>query len=345
MKHKILMPLCICILFLISPVAADWEVTITATNQMHPVTFGYSETPHNDWIENPPVLNQVYLALENLYLREIKDTDLTWNLLVSIPQGIAESTLSWDAAAIPGTLTMSGGGFVIDMKSQSSLPLTTGSYTYTITASVGPTPTTVPPTTSPTTVPPTTVPPTTVPTTAPTTSPTTVPPTTAPPGPDFTLELYPGWNMISFPQPLVAGKNTASYLNAYVNPASHSMWRYNAQTGRYEQMLAESPLTPLEGYWLYSAGVTSVPLYFASGSTIAAKNLYYGWNMVGLAGTTSKTAEIMLGSITGSWDYIFGFNGQTQTYQDQVFPPGSSATITAGSGYWLYVHENCILSD
>ncbi len=339
MKHKILKPLCICILFLIFPVAADWEVTISATDQMHPVTFGYSETSHNDYITTPPVLTQVYLALENLYLREIKDKDLTWNLLVSIPEGIESSTLSWDATAVPGTLTMSGEGSVIDMKSQNSLSLATGSYTYTITASGGPTPTTVPPTTAPTTVPPTTVP-----TTAPTTSPTTAPPTTAPPGPDFTLELYPGWNMISFPQPLVAGKNTASYLNAYVNPASHSMWQYNAQTARYEQMLGNSPLTPLEGYWLYSAGVTSVPLYFASGSTIAAKNLYYGWNMVGLAGASSRTADIMLGSITGSWDYIFGFNSQTQTYQDQVFPPGTSATMTPGSGYWLYVHENCILS-
>gem|GEM_PF-1408677 len=315
MNRWILM--CICMLILVPVVTADWEVTISATNQLEPITIGYSTTPSNEYASQP-VMGKVIMWLDGLYSREIKASDLTWEFTVSVPDGM-DTTLTWDASLVPGSLSMTRTGSVIDMKSQSTLTQGSGAYTYTITASESPTPTV-------------------------TTLPTTVP-TTSPPGPDFNLELYPGWNMISFPEPLQTGKNTAVYLNAYVNPSSHSMWRYNAETDKYEQMLADSLLIPLDGYWLYSAGVATVPLYFDTGSLTADKQLYTGWNMIGCAGIASTTADIMLSSIFGSWDYIFGFDGVAQRYQNQIIPPGTGAIMTPGQGYWLYVHENCILTS
>ena len=168
---------------------------------------------------------------------------------------------------------------------------------------------------------------------------------------DNDLPLYPGWNFISVPKTLQDGNNTPLWLDQYVNPEAHSMWGYNGETASWVQMTAEDIIIPLDGYWLWNAEETTVPLTFKDmGQQLPpTKNLFTGWNAIGFTATIPATARDTLLSVQDAWVSAIGFDGLNQRYENGIINGGSgqfadTRLMNPGHGYWLYMDDNGVLS-
>jgi hypothetical protein len=117
----------------------EWNLTISATNQLEPVTFGIHPNatddydPEFDAFAQTPVQGKVILILDNIYAKEINREKMTWNLSIGVPTG-ETPTLSWNSSQIPADINLLLDG--TDMKSQSSLPLNEGAHSFVINGSV-----------------------------------------------------------------------------------------------------------------------------------------------------------------------------------------------------------------
>ncbi|MCW3131937.1 MAG: right-handed parallel beta-helix repeat-containing protein [Candidatus Methanospirare jalkutatii] len=116
-----------------------WNLTISATNQLEPVTFGIHPDATNSYDEydafaQTPVQGKVIMILDDIYATEINKDKLTWNLSVGVPAG-QNTTLTWDFSKIPADVSLSLDG--IDMKLQNSMELGEGSHSFVIRGSIG----------------------------------------------------------------------------------------------------------------------------------------------------------------------------------------------------------------
>ncbi|NMX22070.1 hypothetical protein C5S30_06495 [ANME-1 cluster archaeon GoMg4] len=116
----------------------EWNLTLSATNQLEPVTFGlHSNATDGDDSEYDaftqfPVQGKVILILDNIYAKEINRERMTWNLSVGVPTGEA-TTVTWNSSEIPSDINLTLDG--TDMKLQNSLPLGEGSHSFAISGS------------------------------------------------------------------------------------------------------------------------------------------------------------------------------------------------------------------
>ena len=116
----------------------EWNLTLSATNQLEPVTFGlHSNATDGDDLEYDayaqlPVQGKVILILDNIYAKEINRERMTWNLGVGVPTGEA-TNLTWNSSEIPSDINLTLDG--TDMKLQNSLPLGEGSHSFVISGS------------------------------------------------------------------------------------------------------------------------------------------------------------------------------------------------------------------
>ena len=163
-----------------------------------------------------------------------------------------------------------------------------------------------------------------------------------PPSPD-NLTLSPGWNFISVPRPLAAGNDTAMIF-AGVNTTGRSVLRYNTTIRDWTQLDKEDRIVPLEGFWVYSANPTTVPLNFSTDPLLppAERILSAGWNAVGTTGTAPATARDTLYSVNAQWTTLIGFNAGSQSFESGVVNGGSGAnadtrSVYPGRGYWLHM--------
>ena len=117
----------------------EWNLTISATNQLEPITFGIHPNATNgydgyDIFVQTPVQGKAILILDDIYATEINEDKLTWNLSVGIPTG-QTTTLTWDSSKIPTDVSLTLDG--TDMKSQNSMELGEGSHLFVISGSTG----------------------------------------------------------------------------------------------------------------------------------------------------------------------------------------------------------------
>jgi PKD repeat protein len=160
-----------------------------------------------------------------------------------------------------------------------------------------------------------------------------------------TIDLWPGWNFVSTPKALADSYNTASEVFGGVNTGGHSIYLYDASTGIWTQMMADTPVKPLDGIWIYSTTATQVTLHYKNDplATPPTKQMYTGWNAIGFSDTTSLPAKDTLLSVGDQWTQEMGFNAAMQTYEPAIIK-GSTAPNHADTtpmfptkGYWLYM--------
>ncbi len=102
-------------------------------------------------------------------------------------------------------------------------------------------------------------------------------------------------------------------------------------------------IAPLEGFWIYSVGPTTVPLNFSTTLPVspAERALVTGWNAIGTtSGAVPPTARDALFSVSGQWTNLIGFDAETQAFETAIVNGGRDAyadsrEIHPGRGYWL----------
>jgi hypothetical protein len=168
--------------------------------------------------------------------------------------------------------------------------------------------------------------------------------------PSTTIALSPGWNFVSTPKTLAAGKDTAAIF-AGVDTAGHSVLRYDTPTGTWVALKPTDRIRPLEGYWIYAAAATEITLFSSTASPQAPpeRALAAGWNAVGFSDTEPAAARDALVSLGGTWSVVMGFDAAAQTYETSIIRGGSGEHSDAGwllpaKGYWLYMTEDGTLA-
>jgi len=117
----------------------EWNLTISATNQLEPVTLGIRPDATNGYEEydafaQTPIQGKVIMILDKIYAAEINRDKLTWNLSAGVPAG-QTTTLTWDSSKIPADVSLTLDG--IDMKLQNSIELGDGSHSFVINGTTG----------------------------------------------------------------------------------------------------------------------------------------------------------------------------------------------------------------
>jgi len=164
-----------------------------------------------------------------------------------------------------------------------------------------------------------------------------------PPEGDAAISLETGWNFVSVPKLLSAG-NDIAMIFAGVDREQHSIWQYNAAVKDWRRVEETDPVLPLEGYWIYSAVSTKVPLQFNADAirTPPAKMLARGWNAVGFSDTEPATARDTLLSLGDAWTQVIGYDAGTQQYETSIIRGGAgnhadTQEMRPMKGYWIYL--------
>jgi len=159
------------------------------------------------------------------------------------------------------------------------------------------------------------------------------------------LTLHPGWNFISIPRHLEAGSDTASIFTP-VYTAGHSALRYDTAGRTWISLASTDRLTPLEGIWIYSENLATIPLTFSTDLPLqpSERSLAQGWNAIGITGTSSASARDTLFSVNRGWTTLIGFDAGEQAFEVGIVNSGSGANadthlVYPGRGYWLYMTE------
>ena len=158
------------------------------------------------------------------------------------------------------------------------------------------------------------------------------------------LTLQNGWNFVSVPKALAASANTASKLFANVDTADRAILAYDASGQKWDQVEATTVIKPLTGYWIYSNSVAAVPLSYVTDPTVpAVKQLYTGWNAVGVSAHEAVTADTVFSGT--SWRVALPWNLSEGLWGRAVVNGGGASNsaeqyMTLGNGIWLYVDTN-----
>ncbi|NLA38408.1 MAG: hypothetical protein GX882_03290 [Methanomicrobiales archaeon] len=159
------------------------------------------------------------------------------------------------------------------------------------------------------------------------------------------LTLHPGWNFISIPRHLEAGNDTASIFTP-IDTAGHSALRYDTAGRAWVSLTPTDRLTPLEGIWIYSENLTTIPLTFSIDLPLppSERSLAQGWNAIGITGASSASARDTLLSVNRGWTTLIGFDAGEQDFEVAIINGGSdgytdSRPVYPGRGYWLYMTE------
>lgn len=160
--------------------------------------------------------------------------------------------------------------------------------------------------------------------------------------PDMILDLSSGWNFFSTPRLLSEGNNTASIF-CRIDSRGHSIYRYDALSG-WIKVRSTDRITPLEGFWIFSAFPSRLPLFFKEELVISplTRSLQTGWNTIGISGTTPQTLNQTLQSIADKWLFLIPFNSTSQMNNNPLIKGwkdinGEGYTLEPGKGYWIYM--------
>ena len=163
----------------------------------------------------------------------------------------------------------------------------------------------------------------------------------------FTLNLTSGWNFISIPKALDASNATALALFGSLDTAGNAILGYNAETQSWEQVTADTIIKPLSGYWIYANTPVSISLWYDdSGNVSPSKQVYPGWNAVGLSADTDTSASNFFSGL--DWRVALPWNCEIGMYDSAIVNGGAGENspdnlLILGNGCWLYVEEANVL--
>jgi len=163
------------------------------------------------------------------------------------------------------------------------------------------------------------------------------------------ISLYPGWNFVSTPRKLADGHKTAQQVFGGVDMGGRAVLLYDASTGMWRQLRATDEVKPLDGLWIYSVGRTDVSLQFDTSSIPMPpqKQLYTGWNAVGISGINQMSTRDSLISIGNNWNMVIGYH-EGATPEDPIIrgstDPKYSDTrmMYPTHGYWISMNANAL---
>jgi len=151
---------------------------------------------------------------------------------------------------------------------------------------------------------------------------------------EITVTLQTGWNLFNIPMQPAAGFEYAEIFKN-VQSAGHSILTYDGSAG-WITIGKGDRLTPMTGYWIYTTSPVSIPLT-VQGTPTVPKTLNTGWNLAGISGTTTKSAETALSGLA-SWSYVVSYDSARQQYRDAGIKGGQSQiTLSPGEGFWIYL--------
>jgi hypothetical protein len=170
------------------------------------------------------------------------------------------------------------------------------------------------------------------------------------------ISLSVGWNFVSTPKRLADGCNTVEDVFGHIETGVHSIFLYDpsSATPWGSGMSTSDEVEPLDGIWIYSTQTDTV--YFAfdtEGGPQAppAKQLYAGWNAVGLAATENVSANAALYSVEAKWSNLRGYDAETQAWENFIIngtpkesPYYEENDLEPGAGYWLFMTSDGTLS-
>ncbi|HWQ63398.1 MAG TPA: PKD domain-containing protein [Methanospirillum sp.] len=160
------------------------------------------------------------------------------------------------------------------------------------------------------------------------------------------IPISAGWNFISVPKKLVAGKDTAAIFG-YIEVDGHSIFQYDSVRGQWLTLNQSNQIKPLEAVWLYSKKADSVPLSFDSDplQIPQTRELKRGWNAVGFTGFEPLEAKFTLLSVQDKWVNCLGFDRVLQKYNEMIIKGRNDDTkLNPYNGYWLFMSEDGVLA-
>ena len=172
------------------------------------------------------------------------------------------------------------------------------------------------------------------------------------------ISLRPGWNLISIPGSLAPDKRGVN--DVFTNGSIDIVLTYDAKKrnwfratrqadgslGQPGSSLELSTVSSMTAYWVHATGVVtqSVDLLGASSQEPPVSiDLVAGWNLIPVrtteVGSDPVDADSYLSGL--SWTRAYGYNNTTQVFESIL--PGSDATLSENSGYWVYLREAGVL--
>ena len=315
----------------------EWDLTISATNQLEPVTFGIHPDATNgydggfDVYTRTPVQDKVILILDGIYATEINKDKLTWNLGVGGVSAGQTTTLTWSPSKIPADVSLTLNG--IDMKSQDSIELGEGSHSFVINAEY-----------------------------------TTI---------QVTISLDSGWNLISAPLNLTTWKlgdesTVGNPLNVTPENSLTSIYRYNTTSELFEKCShyadwgwapatgSESftELEPGRGYWVMTENDCDLTFTGTAPSDIDIP-LDADWNCIGwysiyaaLLGEEAVVGDPLSVTPENSLTSIYRYNTTSELFEKCTHysnwgwgaATGSESftELEPGRGYWAMAGGDCV---
>ncbi len=142
---------------------------------------------------------------------------------------------------------------------------------------------------------------------------------------EFTMNLQPGWNLLSFPCQIDDEKLTEIVQNI------DSIWAYDAQNQLYAVVDSsdldsfKSSLGPLTGFWAFCTQVEPEQITYTGIAPSPTITVSHQWNLIGPAASYIYTAQQTMNSAhdwnNTSFDYDAVNNGEK---------------LLPSNGYWIY---------
>jgi len=173
---------------------------------------------------------------------------------------------------------------------------------------------------------------------------------TAPIPPLRTVALDTGWNTFSVPLDVGPNNTLGGLLNlAGIDPVSDVEVAYSFNGVTQEFVVAEASyvMLPCDAILIKMKAAGEVPIYPNAGTTVSAKDVYAGWNLVGSAfinGADELAVDAALISLYYAegtflpWGYTQvispSYNNQLGWVYSRVVSPPTAPNMLMGKGYW-----------
>jgi hypothetical protein len=167
------------------------------------------------------------------------------------------------------------------------------------------------------------------------------------------INLNVGWNTLSAPIILDESTDTVGEV-VDLDKVTIAYW-YDAadadSDGNYwEQVTTDYELAPCDAIYIKMNAADSVLLkYNAVDISLPTRQLYAGWNLIGLASLETKPVDDAVQSVANTPENLPGYSqviSPSMNSEDWTFSYGQSYTdedMLAGEGYWIYMQNDCTL--
>ncbi len=167
------------------------------------------------------------------------------------------------------------------------------------------------------------------------------------------VSLNVGWNTLSAPIILDSSTDTVGEV-VDLDKVVIAYW-YDAadadDDGSYwEQVTADYELAPCDAIYIKMNAADSVLLkYNAVDISLPTRQLYAGWNLIGLASLETKPVDDAVQSVANTPTNLPGYSqviSPSMNSQDWTYSYGQSYTdedMLVGEGYWIYMQNDCTL--